>query len=250
MSNLSNVIGDGNDRLSAQFKTRRKEQAVNPQGTHVNGSGSGPWATASSTEVRGEPYTRRSITEVQRLVLQAVGSARSSCVAHEREDIAQDVMVRLLQVVQRDGVELELLSAGYIRRVARSVVVDSWRRKRCRPEDCVGDDFEAASQHPSPHEELSARRFSTYVERCINSLAPRRSQAVRLHLAGRSRAECSAYLGLSLKRTENLIYRGLGDLRRSLTYVGLGSTSAYPTQRNSASTASDDGISPASAAAA
>jgi RNA polymerase sigma-70 factor (ECF subfamily) len=44
---------------------------------------------------------------------------------------------------------------------------------------------------------------------------------VTLHLQGYSVAEAAALLAFGLKQTENLVYRGLADLRRCLAAKGL-----------------------------
>ena len=49
-----------------------------------------------------------------------------------------------------------------------------------------------------------------------------RRLAVTLHLQGHSVPEAARLLDWAVKRTENLVYRGLADLRECLTAKGIG----------------------------
>ena len=56
----------------------------------------------------------------------------------------------------------------------------------------------------------------------IAATASGSSTAVTLHLQGHRGAETARLLGWSAKRAENLIYRGLADLRACLEARGMG----------------------------
>ena len=56
---------------------------------------------------------------------------------------------------------------------------------------------------------------------CLARLLPARRRAVALYLQGHSAPETGNLLGWSLKRSENMIFRGLADLRRCLAGKGL-----------------------------
>jgi RNA polymerase sigma-70 factor (ECF subfamily) len=51
---------------------------------------------------------------------------------------------------------------------------------------------------------------------CLQAMAPYRRQAVALHLVGHSVPETAGLLSCTRKRAENLVYRGLADLRACL----------------------------------
>jgi RNA polymerase sigma-70 factor (ECF subfamily) len=51
---------------------------------------------------------------------------------------------------------------------------------------------------------------------CLGQLQERRRVAVTLHLQGYAVGEVASALGWTEKQAENLVYRGLGDLRRCL----------------------------------
>ena len=56
---------------------------------------------------------------------------------------------------------------------------------------------------------------------CLGNLVRDRRLAVALYLQGHGVPDASRLLAWSAKRTENLVYRGLSDLRRCLTDKGL-----------------------------
>ena len=171
-----------------------------------------------------EPRQGRSFVEVHRIAWQAVGLLRRRYPPHERDDLTQDVTVRLLISAQRQGVRPEGLPRSYIRQIARSVVIDHWRRRRRRPEGAIAEESNGVWEEyiGATCDGFSALELSQHTERCLSQLQQSRKQAVSLYLLGYSREECASKLGASLKQTENLLYRGLKDLRIALTNYGFG----------------------------
>lgn len=125
-------------------------------------------------------------------------------------------------------------SSSYLYRVAYSVVIDEWRRSRCRSEISFSEDpFEAndadnemsheilASSDPDPARASASSEVGRGIGDCLQRLNDNRRRAVTLYLLGHTVPEASRVLRSNLKRTESLVYRGLADLRRCLALKGL-----------------------------
>ncbi|MGH9336361.1 MAG: hypothetical protein ACRD21_21705 [Vicinamibacteria bacterium] len=65
------------------------------------------------------------------------------------------------------------------------------------------------------------REIGRGIRSCLETLLAERRQAVALHLMGHSVKDASRILAWPFKRTENLVYRGLADLRKCLESKGL-----------------------------
>jgi len=74
---------------------------------------------------------------------------------------------------------------------------------------------------PGPDETTRAAEIGRAIRHCLGRLLPNRKLAVALYLQGHTGPEVGAILRWSLKRAENMIFRGLGDLRRCLSRKGI-----------------------------
>ncbi len=140
----------------------------------------------------------------------------------QREDIAQAAMIRILEL-QRRGEGKRQLSSSYLWRVAHSALVDEIRRVRRRREQPLDDSppRQRAEGPPNPEKEAEGKEIGEAIRSCLGRLVRPRRLAVTLHLQGHSVTEAATLLGYGRKRTENLVYRGLSDLRRCLASKGL-----------------------------
>jgi RNA polymerase sigma-70 factor, ECF subfamily len=132
-------------------------------------------------------------------------------------------MMRVLNVRRRE--ENISLSSSYLYKVAYAVVVDEMRRAQWRRETPLEREGVAEPQVPAadagPERRAVAREIADGIHDCLSHLDEPRGLAVTLHLQGDSLAEAAQTLGWSVKRTENLTYRGLADLRKCLATKGL-----------------------------
>ena len=100
---------------------------------------------------------------------------------------------------------------------------------RRRPETHLGEGVDAGppseepspSSRPSPERRAEQSQLGASIAACLSSLKPERRQALVLYLEGHSVVEAARLLGWSHKKTENLVYRGLADLRRQLRRKGI-----------------------------
>lgn len=134
--------------------------------------------------------------------------------------------MRVMRIVsadaERDGADREL-SSSYLYRVAHSALVDEIRRATRRQETTLEDaavERTAVSLH-DPERVAASREIGRGIQDCVAKMPRDRRMAVTLHLIGHSVPDASRVLDWPVKRTENLIYRGLADLRQCLQHKGL-----------------------------
>ena len=77
------------------------------------------------------------------------------------------------------------------------------------------------TDHASPHDALEGSELASRIDAALETLSIDRRVAVRFHLAGYDREDIARMLGWTEARTRNLLYRGLDDLRRRLTDMGI-----------------------------
>ena len=141
----------------------------------------------------------------------------------QREDLVQASLIRLMEIQRKSEGKREFKSS-YLWRVAYSTLIDEIRRLRRRREVHLDDEVgsaEPASSQPGPEQESRDREVGRGIQDCLSVLVSARSEAVTLYLQGHSVPQASRLLNWSAKKTENLVYRGLADLRRCLHDKGL-----------------------------
>jgi RNA polymerase sigma-70 factor (ECF subfamily) len=170
-----------------------------------------------ATEPSGEE-----LDELRRRLERAV---LRTCPSWLRASVADIVQVAVLKVVehkQREGIGE--VASSYLWRVAHSTVVDEIRRRRRRREDPLEEEVAAAhmiSPDPDPERHERARQLGEGIATCLRGLVAARRQAVALYLLGHRVPELARLAGWPDKRAENLVFRGLADLRGCLRGKGL-----------------------------
>ena len=157
-----------------------------------------------------------------RTMVRSVG-ARRGLVEADLDEVLQDVRIRLWQAGE-GGKELEELGSSYLYRLATTAALDLLRRRRARraaDTDDIHERTELTIDTASPHDAVEARELASQIDAAVDTLAIDRRVAVRFHLAGYDREDIARMLGWSEARTRNLLYRGLDDLRRRLTDMGI-----------------------------
>jgi RNA polymerase sigma-70 factor (ECF subfamily) len=166
--------------------------------------------------------TIEAVTSRFRAMVRSVG-ARRGLVEADLDEVLQDVRIRLWQAGE-GGKALEELGSSYLYLVATTAALDLLRRRRARRADDTDDIRERedlTTDDASPHDALEARELAAQIDAALGTLAIDRRVAVRFHLAGYDREDIARMLGWTEARTRNLLYRGLDDLRRRLTEMGI-----------------------------
>lgn len=159
---------------------------------HTRGGGDGP-----------QDEDPRSLARIRQVLIRAVERHCPPALAAQREDLVQMALVRLLERPTPEGIGVR--GASYLWRVAYTVVIDEIRRfsrQQRQAEQLAGG--EGGTPGPEARSEILE---------CIAALQERRRTAVTLHLQGFRVAEVATALGWTEKQAENLVYRGLADLR-------------------------------------
>jgi|RhiMethySRZTD1v2_1073278.scaffolds.fasta_scaffold01210_3 RNA polymerase sigma-70 factor, ECF subfamily len=161
--------------------------------------------------------------EIAQLRIDVARAVRSVCprwLAEQADDLSQIAVSRILDRLRTTEGQLEL-SRGYLYRTAYSVVIDEIRRRRRRREIAMDSDVVFQSNEANPERHTFSREVRDAVAGCLRRLVASRRRAVTLHLLGHSVREISALLECRSKQAENLVYRGLNDLRVCLTRHGV-----------------------------
>lgn len=148
--------------------------------------------------------------------------------ADQVDDLTHVAMMRVMKLAPR-GDRDRALSRGYLTKVAYTTVVDEIRRRRRRREVSLEDNCGASEARGhgfgappiDPEQIASGREIGAQIGDCLARLSDSRRLAVTLHLQGHTLRQSAALLGWTAKRTENLIYRGLADLRKCLAAKGI-----------------------------
>lgn len=139
--------------------------------------------------------------------------------ADQHDDFVQMSLVRIL----RSYPEAEINQA-FLHRVAHSVVVDEIRSRKRRNEvgmsTSLDDKLEHADQ-PTPEVSAQGIQLGEVVVEVLQDLVVDRRRALTLYLQGHNVPEISALLAVDRKAAENLVYRGLADLREKLRARGI-----------------------------
>jgi len=174
----------------------------------------------------GEVHAARSEQDYARLrmdIRRVVARVCPSWLGSRAEDLVQTVLLRVLALQQRSEGTVQL-STFYLRKAAHSALVDEIRRQRRRrelPLDPESEDAGPPSAIPDPESFSSGRQVGRAIRECLRALVRPRRLALVLHLQGHSVPEVGRLLSWSPKRAENLVYRGLADLRRCLAARGV-----------------------------
>jgi len=166
------------------------------------------------------------VADLRQQLVRAVARTCPRWLVSEADDMVQKALLRVLEIQRRREGDVEF-STFYLRRAAYSVVVDEIRRRRRRGEvpldpEAEGEEPGRPSEEPDPEELSGSRELGRAIAKCLGGMVRPRRLAVTLHLQGHRIREVGGLMGWSAKKAENLIYRGLADLRECLGSQGLG----------------------------
>lgn len=171
-------------------------------------------------QIENEPF-------YQQLKLDLENAVQHLCpkwMLDHRDDLVQAGMMRVMASMEKRPDEASFNST-YIYRIAHSALVDEIRRLRRRNEtelvDEEGNDLPLPNDDASPEHRLLANEISQNISHCLVAMITPRRLAVTLKLQGESAPQAAEILGWSLRKVENLLYRGLSDLRQCLSRKGI-----------------------------
>jgi len=158
-------------------------------------------------------------------MLRRVG-ARYRLSGSDLDELVQEVRIRLWRS-RASGELIAIVGASYMYRTAVTAALTVIRRRRMRTS---GSNETLMERHEmvadagtgTPDTALVSSELAAEIERALETLAPARAPVVRLFLSGYSREEIADLFGWSEGKTRNLLYRGLADLRETLSERGIG----------------------------
>ncbi len=132
------------------------------------------------------------------------------------QDIEQEVLLDLWKQISR-GQTIEF-PTSYIYTAAYRESLRVLRREAVREmEPIEGSPAEEVAAVGDPFQSLAAKESFREIILGLKRLAPDRAAAVRAHLAGFGLQELMIQQGWSYQKARNLLFRGMDDLRRTLT---------------------------------
>jgi RNA polymerase sigma-70 factor (ECF subfamily) len=166
-------------------------------------------------------------TTLRQALARAVRRQCPQWLSDHAEDLVQAALIKVMTMPGASEGKRGL-SSFYLYRVAHSALVDEIRRRQRRREVALEVDDPQDQQGPTiepkaagnPEQDASLRELGSAIRECLLSMNGDRRLAVALYLQGHSVPDAARILGWGAKRTENLVYRGLADLRQCLLGKG------------------------------
>lgn len=153
----------------------------------------------------------------------AVVRACPHWLTEEIEDIVQVVLLQLLDKLKKSEGK-KGFSSIYLAKAAHGATVDEIRRRVRRrefPEEGMRPNEPAVGKTENPERTSVLQELGRGVQKCLARMVRPRRLAVTLHLHGCTVTETAKRNGWTAKKAENLVYRGLKDLRSCLASKGL-----------------------------
>lgn len=193
-----------------------------PQKVRVRGARDHPSPDSAAADP-SESLTTSADRAAEQLRLDVARAVRKICprwLADQADDLTQIAVSRVLARMRATAGTVAF-SPGYLYRVAHSALVDEIRRRRRLREVSIEPDLVVGGRSDDAEQQTVSAEIREALARCLAGLNDARRRAVMLHLQGHSVAESSNLLGCDRKRAENLVYRGLADLRACLEARGV-----------------------------
>jgi RNA polymerase sigma-70 factor (ECF subfamily) len=155
-------------------------------------------------------------------IRRAVARVCPPWLAHDADDIAQEVLRRVVERQLR-GAGIEVRHVSYWRKAAHHALLNEIRRRRLLREERLEDASGACHEHgpgPDPERDAASRELGRAIAESVRRLGDGRRRGVVLFLLGHTLPEAAALLGWQLKRAESAVHRGVRDLRACLTEKG------------------------------
>jgi RNA polymerase sigma-70 factor (ECF subfamily) len=165
------------------------------------------------------------LAELRARLARAVARACPHWLADRRDEIVQNTLVRIWQNRPRDE-DRGPLPTSYLMKAAYTATIDEIRRiRRDQARTASGNEavrLDVPDRAPGgPHEAASAREIGRAIRECLAGLDRPRRVAVAMHLHGETLADAARLVGWTVKRMDNLVYRGLAQLRECLRGKGV-----------------------------
>ena len=146
-------------------------------------------------------------------------ASRHGLIGSDVDEVFQEVRIRLWRSL-KSSEKIDAVPASYVYRTAASAALDIIRRRRARPESDLHPEHENVSVSSDPEKDLERSEIVELVKAAVGQLIASRRPVVRMHLNGYKLEEIAHVLGWTEPKTRNLLYRGMEDLRKTLSSLG------------------------------
>lgn len=173
------------------------------------------------------PITSEDYERLREDLKRSVVRVCPSWMSDRSEDLVQVALMRVMEIHRKREGAAEF-SPYYLKRAAYSAMIDEIRRLRRRQEvpleadEDDGGGFDPAAETADPERASASREVGRAIRDCLGAMVKPRRMAVTLNLQGHSVPDIGKLLGWTGKKAENLVYRGMADLRGCLESKGLG----------------------------
>jgi len=203
--------------LTSDPRSKSHLKAVPLPGSPGSPAGTDSTASAGAVEL--------DLEGLRRDLKRAVAQSCPRWLADRTDDIIQVALMRVVEIYRKREGNAEFTSF-YLKKAAYSAMVDEIRRLRRRQEVPLENEssevvFEPAAESPDPERHTAARQAGRAIRDCLARLVRPRQMAVTLNLQGHSVPDIGRLLGWTTKKAENLVYRGMADLRGCLGAKGV-----------------------------
>lgn len=162
-------------------------------------------------------------SDIRDELARAVAATCPHWLADRRDDIVQNAVLKLVKAEAKSEGNRQFVRS-YLWKVAYSALVDEINRVTSRKESALEQALDnQISDRSDPRRETESRELGAAIQGCLRKLVAPRRRAVVLYLAGYGVPESAGLLGWRRKRVENLVYRGLANLRSCLRAKGFAS---------------------------
>ncbi len=161
------------------------------------------------------------LLELRGALVRGVAGVCPAWLADRREDIVQNALIRVVKTLQADE-EKRIYADSYLWKVAFTETAKEIRRCRRRREESMElARVETEERGQSPERAVASREIGAAIVDCLKSMIESRRRPVLMHLYGYGLSETARLLARDRKRVDNLLYRGMADLRRCLESKGV-----------------------------
>ena len=172
------------------------------------------------------PIDDRRLAELRARIQAGVRRACPGWLAGETEDITQAALIKVVEILRKSGDRNRDPLPSYLWKVAYTCTVDAVRsrresRRREVPLETATGPRPHAAPEPDPGRSSEGREIGRAIEACLQRLVRPRRLAAMLYLQGHSTPEIGRLLSWSPAKSNNLVHRGIADLRRCLERKGL-----------------------------
>jgi RNA polymerase sigma-70 factor (ECF subfamily) len=166
------------------------------------------------------------VAELRQTLARVVTRVCPAWLAAQRDDVVQAAVLRVIRALDRLAPVSEgdpPFTTSYLYKAAHSALIDEIRRVRRRRETDfdTADATAVAVPADDPERRAAWREVGRGIQSCLLRMKRERRLTVTLYLQGHDVREAARILDWPVKRTENLVYRGLADLRACLKSKGM-----------------------------